>query len=140
MALFCKSLFFSGQGMAHRPSLPCSIQGNGFHSIRDLFTGVCKRLLNDTIHPTAARHLHSNQRNILNVVLLKNCAQLFFVRCIIQLWASDQRDSSLHKGRVKFMIGIGCTICSNEQACPLIIRRLDGGQLNLYRPLHQSAA
>ena len=70
-------------------------------------------------------------------LLLNNLGKLFAVIHIVQLRAADQGHLALQKFLMEVCVSVSGTVCGNEQACIVKVRRADRSQLDLYRPVRE---
>ncbi len=98
-----------------------------------------QRALDGIFNPAAAGDLHTHDRDAFDVVFTQDAGELFAIIAFIEFGTADQRNAPADKLLVERAVGIGCAVGGDEQARAVKIRRVDGYQLNLYRPLRQLA-
>lgn len=99
--------------------------GDSNHLPRDKLSAVFHRCFCGCFQSAAAGNFHPDNCYALNIIGLNDPSELFTIIYTVQFRAADQSDLPLHKFLVQVCISKGCAVGSNQQLCPVKIRRVD---------------
>ena len=91
------------------------------------------------LNTATAGYFHTHYGHALNIVVRKNRRELVGVIHAVELGATDERDSIANKLVMEVAVGVGGTICRNEQVRSVKIGSVYGYELDLNRPLREPA-
>lgn len=112
-----------------------SICGDGVHLPGEKFTAGLQGIYGCILDSAAAGDFHAHNGDAFNIVLADDLGKLFTVIHRVKFRTSDKGDLTFDKILVEVCIGIGCTVCCNEQVCSVEIWCVDRDELYLHRPL-----
>ena len=90
-----------------------SVGGQSNYMEREVLSAAAQCGACGVLYSAAARHFHTDDSQAFHGVLPQNFSQLFAVVCVIQLWAADQCDFTLHKCLMEIAVGISGTVGGN---------------------------
>ena len=113
------------------------IRGNCNHLTRNELVGCHQRTLDGVFKTAAARNLHAQDFDALDIVVRNDLRKLLGVVALIQLRTADQRDVVFHKVSMEIAVGVCCTVRRDQQICAIKVRCAHGNELDLTRPLEK---
>ena len=98
-----------------------------------------KRVLCGALQPSTTWHFHAANGHRANIVHRDDGRQLLGVVNRIEFGAADYRDPTAHVAIVERCVGKRRAISGDKQVSSLVVRRLQGHELYLARPLGELA-
>ena len=112
-----------------------SVNGYGHYLPGDELSALLEGFLGGKFQTAAARDLHPDDGNALDVITGDDGLQLHGIVHAIQLGAADEGDLVPDKILMEISVGVSGAIGSDEQIGTVKIGCIDGGQFDLYRPV-----
>lgn len=112
-----------------------AIGGDGHDLPLDHLTAILKCGFDGVFDAATAGYFHAHHCDRFDVVLRKNCRQLFAVVTLVKLGTANDGDFVLHKFGTEITAGISGAVSRHRKICIFKIRCIHRHKFYLHRPL-----